>query len=180
MMTKMSAGKSFLLPSFRRRIGVVLIHSYLSVPEEVREMARYLQRRGMWVYAPRLPGHGTYTEDLSGRKYKEWVEAVENSYILMSMICDRVVVGGLEVGGNLALDLAARVGAVAGVFALCPPMVLGNFTANFMPGIDVWNRIIHKMKRGEHDRQGDPGNPVAGLKEVDEFLESIETGYSDN
>ncbi len=175
---KMFAGKSFLLPGFRRRIGVVLIHSYLSVPEEVREMARYLQRRGMWVYAPRLPGHGTNTEDLAGRKYQEWVEAVENGYILMNLICDRVVVGGLEIGGNLALDLAARVGAVAGVFALFPPMVFGNFTTNFMPGIDVWNRIINKMKRGEHDRQGDPGNPVAGLKEVDDFLESIETGYS--
>ena len=36
----------------------------------------------------------------------------------MSTICDRVVVGGVAVGGNLALDLAARVGKVAGVFAL--------------------------------------------------------------
>ncbi len=174
---RMSEGKPFLLPWFRRRIGVVLIHSHLEVPEEVRALAIYLRRRGLWVYAPRLPGHGSSIEDFAGR-YTEWVEVVENSYILMSTICDRVVVGGLEVGGNLALDLAARVGEVAGVFALCPPMALRNFTTNFMPGIDVWNRIINKMKRGEHDRLSDPGNPVTGLKEVGEYLESIEKAYA--
>ncbi len=175
---KMYGGKPFLLPTFRRKIGVVLIHSYLAVPEEVRALAMYLRRRGIWVYAPRLPGHGSSAEDLAGKKYSEWVEVVENSYIIMSTICDRVVVGGLEIGGNLALDLAARVGEVAGVFALCPPMALRHFTTNFMPGIDVWNRIINKMKRGEHDRLSDPGSPVVGLKEVGEYLESIEKAYA--
>jgi esterase/lipase/1-acyl-sn-glycerol-3-phosphate acyltransferase len=186
---EMCDGKSFLLPGFRRRIGVVLIHSYLAAPEEVKALARYLRRRGIWVYAPRLPGHGTFAEDLAKRKYREWVEAVEGSYILMSMICDRVVVGGVAVGGNLALDLAARVGEVAGVFALCPPLSLRNYTTNFMPGKDAWNRIVNKMKGGGHDNQffefsngnnqvNYPRNPVTGLKEVGEYLESIEQGYA--
>ena len=182
-------GRPFLLPGFRCRLGVVLIHSYLAVPAEVKELARYLRRRGVWVYAPRLPGHGTSVEDLAGRTYREWVETVENGYVLMSTLCDRVVVGGVAVGGNLALDLAARVGQVAGVFALCPPISLRNYSTNFMPGIDVWNRILNKMKRGEHDNQSFEfshgnshvnyqKNPVAAIKEVGEFLESIEKRYA--
>jgi esterase/lipase/1-acyl-sn-glycerol-3-phosphate acyltransferase len=182
--------KLLFLPSFRRRMGVVLVHSYLAVPEEVEALARYLRKRGIWVYAPRLPGHGTSTEDLAGRKCREWVEAVENGYILMSAICDQVVVGGVGVGGNLALDLAARVGEeVAGVFALSPPLALRNYSTNFMPGIDVWNRMINKMTREEHNSQSFefshgnphvnyPRNPVAGVTEVGEFLESIEKGYA--
>jgi esterase/lipase/1-acyl-sn-glycerol-3-phosphate acyltransferase len=185
---KIDRGKPFLLPFFRRKMGVVLIHSYLAEPEEVKALAKYLRRRGVWVYAPRLPGHGTSAEDLAGRTYREWVEAVETAYIVMSIICDRVVVGGVGVGGNLALDLAARVGAVAGVFAISPPLALRNYSTSFVPAMDVWNRILNKMKRGERDSQffefsygnhhvNYPKNPVAGVKEVDDFLESIEKEY---
>ncbi len=184
-----SGGKPFLLPCLNRRIGVVLIHSYLAQPEEVRALAGYLRRRGVWVYAPRLPGHGTSAEDLADRKYHEWVEAVETAYIVMSMICERVVVGGVAVGGSLALDLAGRVAGVAGVFAICPPLTLRNYSTKFMPGIDVWDRIQNKIKRGEQNNQfiefphgnahvNYPMNPVAGVKEVGDYLESIEKGYA--
>ncbi len=182
-------GRPFLLPGYRCSLGAVLVHSYLAVPAEVKELARYLRRRGIWVYAPRLPGHGTSVTDLADRKYREWVEAVENGYVLMSTICDRVVVGGIAVGGNLALDLAARVGKVAGVFALCPPYSLSDYSTNFMPERDVWKRIISKMKREDQAQQffdfshgnshvNYQKNPVATIKEVAEYLESIEKTYS--
>ncbi len=187
--SKICYGRPFLLPAYRCKTGVLLVHSYLAVPAEVQELARYLRRRGVWVYAPRLPGHGTSIEDLAGRKYREWIETVENGYVLMSSICDRVVVGGVAVGGNLALDLAARVGKVAGVFALCPPFSLRNYSTKFMPGRDVWNRILSKMKRDDQDHQffdfshGNPHvnyqkNPVETIKEVGEYLESIEKKYA--
>ncbi len=187
-MAKFTAGKPYLFPSFLLQKGVVLIHSYLAEPEEVRALARYLCRRGVWVYAPRLPGHGTSAEDLAGREYREWVEAVETGYILLSMICGKVVVGGVGLGGNLALDLAARVGMVAGVFAVSPPLALRNYSSEFVPGMDVWNRIRNKMMRGERASQffefsrGNHGNydknPASGVKEVGDFLESIEKEYA--
>lgn len=185
---KMCEGNSILLPGLRRRLGVLLIHSYLAVPDELRALAVHLRRRGVWVYAPRLPGHGTSAEDLSTRKYREWVEAVENGYVLMSTICKRVAVGGIAVGGNLALDLAGRVNDVAGVFAVCPPFELRDYSTKFMPGRDVWKRILNRVSIGERDQgflefhNGNhhinyPLNPVAGVKEVGEYLESIEKRY---
>lgn len=186
---KMGSGRSFLLPAIRRRLGVVLVHSYLAIPEEVRELAVYLRRRGVWVFAPRLPGHGTSVEDLATRKYREWVETVESGYVLMSNICDRVVLGGIAFGGNLALDLAGRVDSLAGVFAVCPPFTLRNYSTRIMPAMDVWNRLLNTMKRGERNSaflefsHGNPSinyprNPIAGIKEVGDFLESIEHRYS--
>jgi len=186
---KMCAGDPFLLPSIRRKLGVVLMHSYLSVPEEVKALARYLRRQGMWVYGLRLPGHGISAEDLAERKYKEWVESVETGYAMMCTLCDRVVVGGVGLGGSLALDIAARVEDIAGVFAICPPFSLRNYSANFMPSMDVWNRVLNKMKRGEHNSQffefshgnhhvNYSKNPVAGVKELGEYLQSIEKGYA--
>jgi esterase/lipase len=170
-------------------LGVVLIHSYLAVPEEVRALAQFLRRRGVWVYAPRLPGHGTSAEDLATRKHEEWRETVENGFALLSTLCDRVAVGGMAVGGNLALDLASRVESLAGVFAVCPPYTLGDYSNSFMPANDVWNKLLNKMKKETRNIDflefssdnlsiNYPLNPVTGVKEVGDLLESLAKRYS--
>ncbi len=184
-------GQSFLLPALRRKLGVVLVHSYLAGPEEVRALAGYLRRRGVWVFAPRLPGHSTSAEDLATRKYREWVETVESGYVLMSNLCDRVVLGGIAFGGNLVLDLAGRIASdtLAGVFAVSPPFSLRDYSSRIMPATDVWNRLLNKMKREEKNidfldfpsgsfESSYARNPVSGIKEVGEFLESVEQRYS--
>ncbi|SDP22701.1 alpha/beta fold hydrolase [Desulforhopalus singaporensis] len=187
--SRQCSGKPFLLPGYRLQTGVLLVHSYLSVPEEVRGLARYLQNRGCWVYAVRLPGHGTTENDLASRKFREWSEAIENGYLLLSTICRRVVVGGVAVGGSLSLDLAARVREVAGVFAICPPYSLGDYSTMFMPGQELWSRVLSRLKREEKEEtfidfpHGDtrvnyPRNPVKGIREVGKFLESIEKSYA--
>lgn len=182
-------GQSFLLPHYRRRLGVILVHSYLAVPAEVKALALYLRRRGVWVYAPRLAGHGTSAEDLATRRFAEWRESVENGYVLLSALCDRVAVGGVAVGGNLALDLASRLPSLAGVFAVCPPYALGDYSNRFMPATDVWNRLLLRMKGRRRDTDyleftadnlsfNYPRNPVAGVKEVGDLLASLEKSYS--
>ncbi len=164
-----------------RRMGVVLVHSYLSVPEQVYQLAAHLKRNGIWVYAPRLPGHGTSPEDLSKRTYHEWLEAVETGYAIMSNICRHVVLGGMAVGGCLALELAARMKHLAGVFAVCPPYSLDNFSTMFMPTMDVWNKILSMIKKNAIEQRfidlpvdpmtmSYPRNPVFGIMEVDRLL----------
>lgn len=182
-------GRSFLLPGWRR-LGVLLIHSYLASPSEVRALGRHLQRRGFWVFAPRLPGHGTCAEDLAGRKRREWVETVESGYVLLRTICRQVALGGVAFGGSLALDLAGRVQGrgLAGVFAVSPPQGLKDYSARIVPPVDVWNRLLSKLKREEpvHDFlqfAGDGGrgnyarNPVSGVREVGDFLGEISDRY---
>ena len=185
-------GRSFLLPSWRRSLGVVLVHSYLASPAEVRGLARYLRRRGIWVFAPRLPGHGTCVEDLALRKHREWVETVESAYVLLRTVCRRVVVGGVAFGGSLALDLAARarVRGLAGVFAVSPPFALKDYSARIIPPSDVWNRFLAKLKReekpndylqftGDDERGNYSRNPVSGVHEVGDFLEEISDRYGE-
>ncbi len=171
----------YLLHGATRKIGVVLIHSYLARPEQVRQVANHLSRKGIWVYVPRLAGHGTTPEDLSERKYEEWLDSVEAGYAIISNICRHVVVGGVAVGGSLALDLAVRVKKISGVFAICPPYSLDDFSTMFMPTVDVWNRILAKFhKNALEDRFLDltpdtlslsySRSPVFGVMEVDRLL----------
>lgn len=184
----MCSGKPFLLPSHRFHTGVVLIHSYLAIPEEVRMLGRALRKRGYWVYGVRLPGHGTSPEDLSNRRYREWVETVENGFVLLSSLCGRVVAGGVGMGGSLALELASRVPQLAGVFVVCPPYDIKDYSVKLMPGQDVWNRMLSKLKVGEGRNEflefehgnhyvNYRRNPVAAIREVGEFLDSIQDSY---
>ena len=180
---------SFLLPSYRRRVGVVLVHSYLASPAEVRPLARYLQKRGYWVYAPRLPGHGTAPGDLASRCYQDWLDAVENGYALIKTICDRVVLGGLSAGASLAFDLAARSNSVAGVFAIDPPLHLQDYSTDFMPSIDVWDRLVKKLRGGDSQQffqfiTTNPHityrqNPYTGIREVGRLLERVTERLAD-
>lgn len=181
------AGRPYLLHGIRTT-GIILVHSYLSLPEELKFLAKSLRRSGFWVYVVRLPGHGTSAEDLATRDYNEWLEALEKAYVIMSSLCRHVVVGGVGVGGNLSLDLAARVPEIKGAFAVCPPYALKNYSTNFMPGRDVWNRILNRLSRGEaQDKYLEFShgnslinyveNPVEGIRQLGAYLESIEEQY---
>ena len=178
-------GKPFLIKGTSRNLGVVLIHGYMAVPLEVRELADYLGRRGLWVYAPRLRGHGTSPNDLAIRSYADWVASVETGYAIIRNICKQVVVGGFSAGAGMALDLAARVKDIKGVFAVCPPMRLKDFSSKFVPAVDVWNRLMERVRLDgakkefvenfpENPHINYFRNPVSGVLELERFMESLE------
>ncbi len=139
-------GKPFLIKGGSRKIGVVLVHGYMAAPFEVKHLAEFLGGNGLWVYAVRLKGHGTSPEDLAQRTFTDWVAAVERGYAVMSHLCRQVVVGGFSAGGLLALELAARLKDIKGVFAICPSMSLKDFSSRFVPAVDAWNRWMQLVR----------------------------------
>jgi esterase/lipase len=152
---------------------------------EVRELAEHLARRGLWVYAPRLKGHGTSPADLATRNWEDWIESVDEGYALMSNTCRRVVVGGFSFGGGLALDLAARVPGVAGVFAVCPPMRLQDLSSRFAPAVNLWNRLMDLVHYEtvkvefaeitlEHPHINYARLPIRAVREMERFMAALE------
>ncbi|MBM9520600.1 alpha/beta fold hydrolase [Desulforhopalus vacuolatus] len=171
-----------------RRIGLLLIHSYLAVPAEMAGLAKFLRRHGYPVYVVRLPGHGTSVRDLIGRRYEEWVEAVEAGYAIVNCMARDVVVCGAGVGGSLALELASRVKKAAGVFAICPPFELSDYSNKFMPEPDAWRQLLARFVRSGSSSEmmefspGNPWinyhwNPVTGIAEVGRLLTDIRSCY---
>ena len=180
-----AVGRPFLIKGRSKDIGVVLSHGYMAAPLEVRELAEYLGRLGFWVYAPRLKGHGTSQEDLAMRSYLDWRDSVDQGYAVISNICKRVVAGGFSTGAGLALDLAVRVEAVAGVFAVAAPMRLKDFSTRFAPAVDMWNRLMERARRvgakkefvenkPENPHINYIRNPISGVVEVDRLMDDLE------
>lgn len=140
-----TVGAPLLLKGTSRKLGIVLVHGFLAAPLEMLELAAYLYGKGFWVYCVRLSGHGTSPEDLATRKSNDWLESVDLGYALMSAICSRVVIGGFSFGGGLALDGAARIAGLAGVFAVSPPFRLEDISARLAPAATSWNKIMDSM-----------------------------------
>jgi len=181
---EMFVGMPMLYKVRSRRIGIVLSHGYMAAPLEVQGLARYLQKKGYWVYTPRLKGHGTSPEDLAQRNYQDWLAAVEEGYVLMRSICEQVVLGGFSTGAGLALHLAARVKDLSGVFAIAAPLRLQDLGARFAPTLDVWNRLMDKIGQGKAKKEfvnnapENPHinylrNPIAGVSEIEKLMESL-------
>ncbi len=178
-------GKPFIIKGTSCDMGILLIHGYMAAPLEVRALAEYISSNGFWVYALRLPGHGTSPADLASRTYMEWVESVEEGYCILENTCRKVTVGGFSTGAGLALDLCTRVKNVSGVFAISPPFKLNDFSARLVPAVDLWNRLMKKMnvesarKEFIENKPENPHinyfkNPVSGIKELERLMEQLE------
>ena len=185
-----AVGRPFLIKGKSKDIGVVLSHGYMAAPLEVKELAEYLGLLGFWVYVPRLKGHGTSPEDLATRSYLDWRASVDQGYAIISSICKHVVAGGFSTGAGLALDLAVRVEAVAGVFAVAAPMRLKDFSARFAPAVDMWNRLMERARqvgakkefvenKPENPHINYLRNPISGVVEVDRLMDALEPKLAD-
>jgi esterase/lipase/1-acyl-sn-glycerol-3-phosphate acyltransferase len=183
-------GMPFLVKGKSKNVGVLLSHGYMAAPREVEKLARYLGSIGFWVYVPRLKGHGTSPDDLATRSYQDWMVSIDRGYAIISSICKRVVVGGFSTGAGLALDIAARVSEVAGVFAVAAPLTLKDFSSKFAPAVDMWNRIMDKAygvgpkmefveNKPENPHINYLRNPISGVREIERLMDDLEPKLPD-
>jgi esterase/lipase len=140
-------GEPFWLPAKDRGVGVVLVHGYLASPAQMRPLADHLHAHGCSVYGVRLPGHGTVPEHLTEVNWLQWLDAVLKGIHVVENHCDRVVVGGLSLGGVLALLAAARLEIdLDGVVCINPPMKLRDRRAPLVHAIVVANAVLRKLR----------------------------------
>ncbi|MCH1868234.1 carboxylesterase [Nocardioides sp. CFH 31398] len=104
-----------------RRVGVLLSHGFTGSPASIRPWATALGERGYGVVVPRLPGHGTTWQDMATTSWDDWYAELDRALSALVATHDTVVVGGLSMGGALALRLAAeRPADVAGLLLVNP------------------------------------------------------------
>lgn len=85
----------------------LLLHGFTGSPWDVRPLGEALAARGLYVRAPRLPGHGTTPEAMLEVDHRNWEQAAVDA-LLSLQGCRRVFVAGLSMGALLSVRLAAR------------------------------------------------------------------------
>ncbi|GLY32866.1 esterase [Kineosporia sp. NBRC 101731] len=91
-------------------VGVLLCHGFTGNPSSLLSWAEGLAEAGRTVRLPRLPGHGTSPRDLALTGWSDWSAEVDAAFHDLRRSCRVVVVGGLSMGGALALRLAQTYG----------------------------------------------------------------------
>jgi carboxylesterase len=102
-------------------VGVLLCHGFTGTPQSMRPWGEYLADRGFTVRVPLLPGHGRTWQEMNTTRWEDWYRFVDAAFREMHEACDRVVVGGLSLGGALALKLAQEHGPrISGLILVNP------------------------------------------------------------
>ena len=89
-------------------VAVLLCHGFTGTPQSLRGWADRLAAEGFSVRVPRLPGHGTTWPELNRTRWPDWYAAVETELLALARDHKTVIVGGLSMGGALALRLAQQ------------------------------------------------------------------------
>jgi len=117
-----------------RRIGVLLSHGFTGQPASVRPWAEHLAEQGYAVELPRLPGHGTTWREMNTTTWADWYAELTSAFDRLAADNDAVVVGGLSMGGALALRLAAdHPERVAGVMVVNPAVATKRLDVKLLP-----------------------------------------------
>ena len=178
-------GRPFFLEGNDMEAGVVLLHDYLSSPGEMEALARTLNEKGLTVYVPRLKGHGTSVENLAETTFEKWLESAEEALVVVRHFCRHFVVGGVGVGGSIAMYLQAKAFDCLAFFAVAPPLRMKDFSDAFVASEGLWYQMMKKagMKSGDGStRRYLPANPQVaydknpkeGMEQVEVLLEQVE------
>jgi len=117
-----------------RRIGVLLSHGFTGSPIAMKPWGEHLAGLGYGVAVPRLPGHGTTWKDLNEHRFDDFYGEITRGFDQLCLDHDAVVVGGLSMGGSLALRVAAdHPDRVAGVVVVNPAVATKRLDVKLLP-----------------------------------------------
>ena len=164
--------------------GVLVLHGFTGSPHSMRPIAESLANHGYSVEVPRLPGHGTTTEDLVPMRWPDWSQAAEASFEALAARCGAVALVGLSMGGGLSCWLAARhpeVVALVVVNPLVQPIAAelrDGATGLLDAGVETIDGVANDIALEGADEYGYSRVPIAAAMSLMDGLEDVTAGLS--
>ncbi|MGI9084502.1 MAG: alpha/beta hydrolase [Aeromicrobium sp.] len=149
-------------------VGVLLSHGFTGSPASMTPWARFLAERGHTVRVPRLPGHGTTWQEMNRTRWDDWYATVDASLTELKERCERVAVGGLSMGGGIALRLAeVRPDDVDALVLVNPAIGVKNWQLKLVPAlkwvVPAMPGIGNDIKKPDVDEVGYDKTPLRAL-----------------
>lgn len=151
-----------------RRVGVLLSHGFTGSPASIRPWGEHLGAQGYGVQVPRLPGHATTWRELNTTTWDDWYGEIARAFDQLCLDHDAVVVGGLSMGGALALRLAAdHPDRVAGLVLVNPAVATKRWDVKLLPVmkhlVPSFPAIGNDIKKPGADEQAYDRTPLKAI-----------------
>jgi carboxylesterase len=161
-----------------RSIGVLLVHGFTGSPASLKPWAQALSDHGYAVDVPLLPGHGTRWQDLNKVSWTDWYAEAEAAFDRLRETCQAVVVGGLSMGGCLALRLAEERGdQVSGILLVNPFVSSIRSELMLLPVIKhvipALRGVVNDIRKPDQDEHGYDRLPLKGLAQVTDMWKVV-------
>ncbi|MDR0397031.1 MAG: alpha/beta fold hydrolase [Oscillospiraceae bacterium] len=133
--------------------AVLLIHGFTGSPAHMLPLGEALNAAGYTVRGILLPGHAETVAAMSRTDWTEWLGASEKALKKLRDSHEKVVVGGLSMGGLIACRLA-ETHPVNGLLCYAPALKFRRAINKFAP---VVKHLFPYMSWKTNDRLRDPG-----------------------
>jgi carboxylesterase len=160
-------GESFFLEGEKNvTTGLLFIHGFTATTVEVRPIANYFYKVGYTVAAPLLPGHGSTPAEMNKVALTDWIDKVEESYSLLRMLKEKIIVFGESMGALLALNLAKNHPEIDQLFLFSPALEINGLWKSRY----IWPFIPYIYKKNTDDSMAWQGYNVVPLHAAGELL----------
>lgn len=134
---------------------VIAVHGFSSAPREVRQLAQYLHKEGLNVYAPRLRGHGTSPKDLKTRTWEDWYLSLSRAITIASIKYKKVYIIGFSTGGLLALLSTKKCySQLKGIICINAALNLNDIRIKtILPAVSFWNDIVQAVNAKNYAKE---------------------------
>lgn len=142
-------GSPFYQTSFSSEYAIILVHGYKSAPREMQDLANFFNENQISTYNVRLKGHGTAPINLKDCEWIDWYQSLQRGYCALSNKFENLVIIGFSTGGLLTLLSASqkniKKSKLKGVVSINSALKLLDIKAKMVPGINLWNELLHKF-----------------------------------
>ncbi|EKU48479.1 alpha/beta hydrolase [Staphylococcus massiliensis] len=170
---KIQLPKPFFFEEGKR--AVLLLHGFTGNSSDVRQLGRYLQKKGYTSHAPHYEGHAAPPEEILESSPHVWYKNALDGYdYLVEQGYDEIAVAGLSLGGVYALKLSLN-RDVKGIVTMCSPMYLKTEGAMF-EGVLEYARNFKKYEGKDEatiEKEMEAFHPTNTLKELQETIQDV-------
>ncbi|WP_440858610.1 alpha/beta hydrolase [Staphylococcus shinii] len=155
--------------------AVLLLHGFTGNSSDVRQLGRFLQKKGYTSYAPQYEGHAAPPEEILKSSPFVWLKDALDGYdFLVEKGYDEIVVAGLSLGGCYALKLSLN-RDVKGIITMCSPMYIKTEDAMFEGVLEYASNFKKYEGKDEATIQKEMDNfkPTDTLKELQGQIEDV-------
>ncbi|MBD3407165.1 MAG: alpha/beta fold hydrolase [Candidatus Lokiarchaeota archaeon] len=115
-------------------VAFLLIHGFGAAPDEVASYAEFLYENNIASFSVRIAGHDTNPEDLATKTRFDWYNSVTRGLEkVRSWNTEYVFVGGLSMGGALALHIGEHDHSIDGLVVFAPALRIENPLIRVLP-----------------------------------------------